>query len=511
MLNLGASGLSPAVFQTAGSCTISGDIKASQSVLVTDGTGSNASLTSGGGFTNNGTLTLETTGGNHDISLNVLSGTLVNAGILYVNTGTGGNRTINASLTNNGTVVFNSDTVLNKPLADYVNNGRTNLRNASIAFADGSSVLINGTNGVVFGSGTINIPGGVFYNNGLVQPGYHVGTLNVTGDYEQSSTGTTEVQIAGLLADTEHDVIGVSDSVTLAGTLNVSTIFDFAPSIGDTFRIVTSGILTGTFETINLPIISDVLGWDVSYEGNAVTLSVVYAAVPDVNSGPDAAIDEGSTFSGSGSFEDPGDDTWTATVDYGDGSGVQPLALDPDKTFSLGHLYTDEGTYPVTITVTDEDGGVGTDTITVTVTPVEPTVILVEIDVKPGNSANKIHFGKKGAIWVAVLTDEDFDAASIDTGTVTFGPGGASPERYRFKDADHDGDIDLLFRFKVSKTGLQINDTSVVLRGMTTDGQDFEGTDSVEIIPKKEKKKTTDKGKYGPAHDKAKGKGKGKK
>ena len=53
--------------------------------------------------------------------------------------------------------------------------------------------------------------------------------------------------------------------------------------------------------------------------------------------------------SSSGSFTDPGADTWTATVDYGDGSGVQALTL-TDKTFNLSHTYADNGSYTVTVT-----------------------------------------------------------------------------------------------------------------------------------------------------------------
>jgi dipeptidyl aminopeptidase/acylaminoacyl peptidase len=57
---------------------------------------------------------------------------------------------------------------------------------------------------------------------------------------------------------------------------------------------------------------------------------------PTVNAGADTTINEGNTFSSSGSFTDPGTDTWTATVNYGDGSGVQPLTL-VGKTFSFSH------------------------------------------------------------------------------------------------------------------------------------------------------------------------------
>src|SRR5207253_10919611 len=39
----------------------------------------------------------------------------------------------------------------------------------------------------------------------------------------------------------------------------------------------------------------------------------------------------GTSLGYTGSFTDPNAFTWTATVDYGDGSGVQPLTLNVDK------------------------------------------------------------------------------------------------------------------------------------------------------------------------------------
>ena len=46
-------------------------------------------------------------------------------------------------------------------------------------------------------------------------------------------------------------------------------------------------------------------------------------------------------------------DVWTATVDYGDGTGVNPLSLNADKTFALDHRYLDNGDFTITVRVFD--------------------------------------------------------------------------------------------------------------------------------------------------------------
>lgn len=108
-----------------------------------------------------------------------------------------------------------------------------------------------------------------------------------------------------------------------------------------------------------------------------------------VEAGNDATINEGGAFTSSGSFADPGSHTWTAMVDYGDGSGVQTLALSPDKTFALSRVYADNGVYTVTVTVTESDpeADYGSDTATVTVNNVAPTGALGSDSVTYGNNS----------------------------------------------------------------------------------------------------------------------------
>ena len=100
---------------------------------------------------------------------------------------------------------------------------------------------------------------------------------------------------------------------------------------------------------------------DAGAEGSSSASVVVSNVTPVVDAGPDATILEGGTFESAGSFTDPGADSWNATVDYGDGNGIQPLALS-GKDFLLSHTYAGNGSGPFTVRVTvqdDNNAGVG--------------------------------------------------------------------------------------------------------------------------------------------------------
>ena len=90
--------------------------------------------------------------------------------------------------------------------------------------------------------------------------------------------------------------------------------------------------------------------------------------------------------------------------------------------------------------------------------------------------------GSKGRrIPVAILTSEQFDAQSVIEETVRFGE--APPARSgRLVDADGDGDLDLLLRFRTGETGIQCGDTTVTLTGETSDGIEFQGSDFITTV-----------------------------
>jgi hypothetical protein len=121
---------------------------------------------------------------------------------------------------------------------------------------------------------------------------------------------------------------------------------------------------------------------------------------------------------------------------------------------------------------------------------VQPHVIYVDIDIKPGSYPNSINCNQpKEVISVAVLTTDDFDAMIVDHTSVTFE--GASEihvdkktgESQRHEeDVDLDGDMDLVFHFRLGDTGLTCWSTEGVLTGETYDGIPVMGSDSVRMV-----------------------------
>jgi parallel beta-helix repeat protein len=110
-----------------------------------------------------------------------------------------------------------------------------------------------------------------------------------------------------------------------------------------------------------------------------------------------------------------------------------------------------------------------------------PPVIEVTMDIKPGSDPNSINLGSKGVVPVAVLSTDDFDASTVDPATVLFAD--AAPLRWTQEDVDGDGDMDLLFHFKVQELSLDATSTEATLTGETFDEAQIQGMDTVNIVP----------------------------
>jgi chitodextrinase len=145
-----------------------------------------------------------------------------------------------------------------------------------------------------------------------------------------------------------------SDGVTATG-----------PSVTRTFAKFGSYTATLT--------VTDAFGWPstVSQTVNVADVAPVVASIPG------ATLITGEQYQTSGHFADPGLDSWSASVDYGDNSGIQPLSLS-GSGFSLQHVYNAAGQFTVAVTVADDGGKQGSAVATVNVeTPLAATQDLV--------------------------------------------------------------------------------------------------------------------------------------
>jgi len=115
----------------------------------------------------------------------------------------------------------------------------------------------------------------------------------------------------------------------------------------------------------------------------------------------------------------------------------------------------------------------------------DPVAFEVVIDIKPGSHPNSINLESNGVVPVAILTIADFDASTIDPATVKFA--GASPIKRTMVDVDQDGYIDMLLYFDIQELNLEANSTEATLTGMTDDGVEIVGTDSVKIVTRGKK------------------------
>ena len=195
-LNIGGGATGAASFMMLGSSTISGNIRAATTVQIHgNGAGSNALLTAASGFTNFGTMLMDSQGGGYQANFAVTAGTFTNAGTLTVDPGSGGTRTIAASLTNTGTININQPTSLAKTGATYTQAGGTiNLSQVLAMAGAGQTFVVNA--GSITGGDNLRINGATLnFNGGTIsgQPRLDTSTLNIGA----GATGAASFRMMG--------------------------------------------------------------------------------------------------------------------------------------------------------------------------------------------------------------------------------------------------------------------------------------------------------------------------
>jgi len=100
------------------------------------------------------------------------------------------------------------------------------------------------------------------------------GKLQITGGYTQTAMGALDANITGANSG-QFNVLNVTGTATLGGTLNIKLLNNFVPLIGATFEILTARKVTGVFATVNGTVINSSEHFTVTYNSDNVTLTVV--------------------------------------------------------------------------------------------------------------------------------------------------------------------------------------------------------------------------------------------
>jgi filamentous hemagglutinin family protein len=178
----------------------------------------------------------------------ITGSSLANAGTFKV--ASGGSVVMNGStLTNTGAIqVLDGSMQVN---GGFPTNAGTLQVDTGTTFATGGNALTNA--GVVKGTGTIDLSGATLTNSGTVSPGASPGTLVINGNFTQTPAGTLNIELGGVQQGITYDLLQVTGTATLDGTLAVSTVNGFAPAAGNAFDFMTYASRIGDFSTITGP------------------------------------------------------------------------------------------------------------------------------------------------------------------------------------------------------------------------------------------------------------------
>ena len=186
-----------------------------------------------------GSVNLEADAGN--ATIDVLQGSHQFQSIVNLLSNTDVDVAASSSLAFNNTLNLNGNTLTKTGDGTMDINGALN--------TGGGSVVINA--GALGGSGEI---GGdlVIAAGSAVAPGNSAGTLSVTGNYTQEAGAFLKIQIGGLTAGTQHDVLNVTGALTIdGGSLDISLINGFTPTPGDMFDVLNFGSAIGNLDAIH--------------------------------------------------------------------------------------------------------------------------------------------------------------------------------------------------------------------------------------------------------------------
>jgi T5SS/PEP-CTERM-associated repeat protein len=264
-----------------------GEVTSNGSTIGSAGSGNVTVTGAGSSWTNSGSLSVGSKGFGQ---LTIAAGGVVSNTSAAINsfatsesvvivTGSGSRWTISGSVS-----VGTSD---RSPSATNTS-GRLTVADGAVITADGCSrgscvspgVIIR-SSGILLGDGTIvaNIS-----SDGTVAPGASLGTLHVTGDYTQLSSGKLRIELA---SPSGYDKLDVTGDATLSGELSLALLADYVPTPGQMFEVLTANHVTNN--GLMLPISAAGL-FQLVVDDTSVILQAIGSGVPGDFSG-DGVVD----------------------------------------------------------------------------------------------------------------------------------------------------------------------------------------------------------------------------
>ncbi len=342
-------------FDVTGSSTLSGTIPSGQTVTV-DGSSANVDVSLPSAVTDDGTLALKPSTGYADI------------------TGTGGVTVASGGVLSTSGANGSPPAYVETPVANQ-SGGSVTIGAPSTKQDEGTPTTNAGTLQVVNG-GQLVLTGGSTLTTGAAA------TLGVTVNGTASTGGIT------------------GPGVSLAGTLAVVTVG--SPAVNTTFTPIT-GTVSGTFAAFSF----GPAAYAVSYPSNTVVLTTKAPfTVSPTSFSPKENMATGSVQVASIASAADGTGTYSATVDWGDGSplatGVVLVSGTTGTVTAPSHTYAVAGHFTETTTVANSDGT--TLVVTQSVTVTGPTITKF--------SKTSIKQGKK---LTTVITGTGFTAGAVVT------------------------------------------------------------------------------------------------
>jgi hypothetical protein len=319
---------------------------------------------------------------------------------------------IGVAFNNIGTVEAQSGT-LNFVNTYTHNNANLILKGGTVTFSN--ALNING--GSIEGNGSINV--GVT-NSGLLNPRHasntEFGRLTINSSYTETNSANINIQLGGSTAGTNFDQVDINGNATFDGTLNVSLLNNFTPTLGSTFDIL-------TYDALNSSSNLDFTGLDINstlqflpqWSSNKLTLKVVDKSAPILAIASTTETQtEGNSATKPFTFTvtRSGHTTGTNTVDWTvAGTGTNPAnAIDFSGTLPSGTLtftanetskvitvningdITQESNETFTVTLSNASNGANMTTTTATAT--------IQNDDFIGNSSNNTLTGTAGNDYI---------------------------------------------------------------------------------------------------------------